>query len=321
MSGQIFISYRREEASAWARLVKHRLLERCSGNKIFIDVDTIKPGIDFVDAIEKAVSGCDVLIAIVCRDWLTSSDSRGKRRLENPEDPVRLEVATALKREIQVIPVLVDGARMPQYDDLPGDLKSFARRNAIEVSHSRFKEDSKRLISAVKQASGRPPMPSWTQWAGLSAGVVAVLVAAIFLYNGMHRIVPQPTRTPINSVTPTPSVSGYGALELPLSDLVAVHALHVIELGLDVAFVTPQQSQSMAVAMPPGALVREIESGGAAARSGLNVGDIIEAIGSQKIDTLDDMRKSFRELGPGKTQFTIRRSGVQKTILVDCPNC
>ena len=316
MGGQIFISYRREEASAWARLVKHRLLERCSGSKIFIDVDTIKPGIDFVEAIKKAVSGCDVLIAIVGRDWLTSSDSRGQRRLENPEDPVRLEVATALNREIQVIPVLVDGARMPHSDDLSEDLKSFARRNAIEVSHSRFKEDSERLISAVKQALGRPPMPSWTQWAGLSAGVIAVLVAAIFLYNRSHHIVPQPTVTPISSVTPTPSL-------LVRSDFpeLAVHALRVIELGLEVAFVTPQQSQSTLGAMSPGAQVTIVESGGAAAKSGLDVGDTIEAIGSQKIDTLDDMRKSFRELGPGKTQFRIRRSGVQKTILVDCPNC
>ena len=97
----------------------------------------------------------------------------------------------------------------------------------------------------------------------------------------------------------------------PTLDIIpAIHALHVIELGLDVAFITSQQAQ-----------VTEVESGGAAAKAGLNIGDIIEVVGNQKIDTLDDMRKSFRELGPGKTKFTIRRSGVQKTILVDCPNC
>jgi hypothetical protein len=119
--------------------------------------------------------------------------------------------------------------------------------------------------------------------------------------------------------------------ELPVqvsTDMVAMSrsyvittALHVVELGLDVAFITSQQSQAMAGAMPPGARVMEIESGGAATKAGLNVGDIIEAIGGQKIDTLDDMRKSFRELGPGKTPFTVRRADGRKTVLVDCPNC
>jgi serine protease Do len=92
-------------------------------------------------------------------------------------------------------------------------------------------------------------------------------------------------------------------------------------LGVRVAFITPQQSQSMSGMMPPGALVVEAQSGGVAAKAGIKANDIIEAIGSHKIDTRDDLRAAFRELGPGKTPFTIRRPDGPKTILVDCPNC
>jgi hypothetical protein len=122
MSGQIFISYRRDEASAWARLLNDRLFQKFPETKIFMDVDTIEPGVDFVEAIEKSVGSCELLIAVIGGRWLISSDEDGKRRLDNPEDFVRLEIATALKRGIRVIPVLVEGASMPRPPDLPDDL-------------------------------------------------------------------------------------------------------------------------------------------------------------------------------------------------------
>jgi tetratricopeptide (TPR) repeat protein len=112
-----------------------------------VDLD---PGIDFVEAIETSVSSCDVLIAVIGKRWLLSSVGRGKRRLENPEDLVRVEIATALKRKIRVIPVLVDGASMPRSGDLPDDLKLLARRNALEVSHNRFNTDFGRLVSTIE---------------------------------------------------------------------------------------------------------------------------------------------------------------------------
>jgi hypothetical protein len=90
------------------------------------------------------------LIAVIGRRWLSSSEAEGSRRLDNPDDFVRLEIATALKRKIRVIPVLVDGASMPRASDLPDDLKSLVRRNAIEVSHTRFSADSDRLIDAIE---------------------------------------------------------------------------------------------------------------------------------------------------------------------------
>jgi hypothetical protein len=152
MGGQILISYRREDSAASARRLYDRLSCHFASNQIFIDVDNLTSGIDFVKAIEERVGTCDVLILVVGKRWLTATDEDGKRRLDNPEDFVRLEIATALKRGIRVIPVLADGASMPRSCDLPDDLKSLVCRNAVEVSHDRFSADAERLIAAVEQA-------------------------------------------------------------------------------------------------------------------------------------------------------------------------
>jgi len=152
MSGQIFISYRRDDSSAWAGRLYDGLSRHFVSNQIFMDVDTIEPGVDFVEAIEKSVGSCEALIAVIGKRWLISFDEEGGRRLNNPEDSVRIEIVTALKRGIRVIPALVDGASMPRSRDLPDDLKSLARRNALEVSHNRFSADLERLIGALERA-------------------------------------------------------------------------------------------------------------------------------------------------------------------------
>jgi tetratricopeptide (TPR) repeat protein len=156
MSGQIFISYRRDDASYPAGRLYDRLSAHFLQNQIFIDVDNLEPGVDFVEAIEASVGSCDVLIAVIGKRWLTSSDEEGKRRLDNSDDFVRLEIATALKRNIRVIPVLVDGALMPRSSELPDDLKLLARRNALEVSHNRFNADFGRLVTAIERVLERP---------------------------------------------------------------------------------------------------------------------------------------------------------------------
>ena len=124
MGGQIFISYRREDSSAYAGRLYDRLSGRFPSHRIFIDVDNIAPGVDFVKAIEKSVGSCDVLISVVGKRWLTATDENGKRRLDSLDDFVRLEIATALKRGIRVIPVVVDGASMPRSAELPDELKT-----------------------------------------------------------------------------------------------------------------------------------------------------------------------------------------------------
>src|SRR4029077_4087142 len=135
MSGQIFISYRREESRWSARSLHDRLCRNFDPEQIFMDIDAIALGEDFVKAIETTVAKCDVLIALIGERWLTSADEQGGRRLDNPNDFVRMEIATALERGIRVIPVLVDGALMPRSSDLPDDLKALVRRNAVEISH------------------------------------------------------------------------------------------------------------------------------------------------------------------------------------------
>ena len=130
MSGKIFINYRREDSSAWAGRLSDHLSAHFPQSQIFMDVD-MDLGINFVEEIEKNVGSCDVLIAVIGKHWLISTDEKRRRRLNNPNDFVRLEIATALKRNIRVIPVLVDGASMPPSGQLPEDLKPLAFRNAL----------------------------------------------------------------------------------------------------------------------------------------------------------------------------------------------
>ena len=103
-----------------------------------MDVDTIEAGLDFVDVLENAVQSCDVLVALIGRQWLNIKNTTGQRRLDNPQEFVRIEAAAALKRGIRVIPVLFDGVLMPNSNQLPRGLKALARRNAILVNHYSF---------------------------------------------------------------------------------------------------------------------------------------------------------------------------------------
>jgi TIR domain len=150
MSGQIFISYRREESRWSARSLHDRLCRTFEPKQIFMDIDAIALGEDFVEAIETTVAKCDVLIAVIGKNWLTTRDELGSRRLDNPEDWVRMEIGTALNRKIRLIPVLVDGALMPPSTELPEDLKLLARRNALRITDTSFDGDCQRLAATIK---------------------------------------------------------------------------------------------------------------------------------------------------------------------------
>jgi tetratricopeptide (TPR) repeat protein len=114
-----------------------------------MDVDRVKAGDDFVEAIETSVASSDVLIAVIGMRWLDASDQRGKRRLDDPEDFVRLEISVALRRRVRVVPVLLDGALMPRASELPTELQPLVRRHAVEIRHNRFEDDSERLVDDV----------------------------------------------------------------------------------------------------------------------------------------------------------------------------
>jgi len=150
--GRIFISYRRNDTSYAAGRIYDRLAAHFGEDAIFMDVEAIEGGLDFVNVLEEAVQACDVLIALIGRQWINSKDDGGNRRLDNPEDFVRVEIATALHRDIRVIPVLVDGFHMPHSTELPENLKLFARRNALQVNHPSFNADVNRLITHIELA-------------------------------------------------------------------------------------------------------------------------------------------------------------------------
>lgn len=125
-----------------------------------MDVTAIEPGRDFRKAIDQSVASCSVLLAIVGLEWLETKDATGGRRLDDPNDFVRIELASALRRDIPVIPVLVRGAKMPRVEQLPDDLKELAYRNAVELTHARWKSDVQVLIRALRPFMDEPNVGS-----------------------------------------------------------------------------------------------------------------------------------------------------------------
>jgi hypothetical protein len=148
-TGRIFISYRREETAYPAGWLFDRLAEHFGGAQIFKDVDSIELGDDFVEMITRAVGSCDVLLALIGDRWLTVTDKQGRRRLDDPNDFVRLEIEAALKRNVRIIPIMVEGAAMPLADELPAAIAGLARRQALELSPNRFEYDTSRLLKVL----------------------------------------------------------------------------------------------------------------------------------------------------------------------------
>jgi len=117
---------------------------------VFLDVDNIAPGVDFVDFLANQVSACDIFLAVIGPNWLSAKDEIGNRRLENPNDYVSVEIAAALRRNIPVVPLLVDGARFPLANQLPDSIKPLARRNAVEVRNAQFRRDVQALTDQIR---------------------------------------------------------------------------------------------------------------------------------------------------------------------------
>lgn len=149
---RIFISYRRRDSPWESGRIYDYLKERFGRDFIFKDVDDIDMGDDFRQAINAAVGQCQVLLAVMGKDWLTAKDAVGNRRLDNPADWVRLEIEAALKRNVRVIPVLLDRVEMPLESYLPESLQPLVYRNAARVRQDPdFDRDMDRVVGVIRR--------------------------------------------------------------------------------------------------------------------------------------------------------------------------
>lgn len=182
----IFISYRREDSEDSARALYESLVREFGKERLFMDVEAIALGADFRQAVERSLDECGVFLVVVGPTWLdikAADDPEGPRRLDNPGDYVRQEVATALKRApgLPVIPVLVHGASMPAAPRLPEDLQNLAYRNALTLSHTDWDGNVEKLVAAIRPHvnDGRPAtQPSPEVGTVLKHGVQAEKFAA-----------------------------------------------------------------------------------------------------------------------------------------------
>jgi TIR domain len=147
---KVFINYRREDAAGYAGRLYEWLSDRFGPDRVFMDISALRPGADFVQAIESEVAACGAVLVVIGRQWLTCA-ADGRRRLDDPQDFVRLEIASALSRDVLVIPVLVEGADVPREQELPDDLKPLARRHALEITDERWEYDAGRLIDTLEE--------------------------------------------------------------------------------------------------------------------------------------------------------------------------
>lgn len=172
MACGIFISYRREDTPGYAGRVYDYLVERFGQDRVFMDIDTIRPGSDFTEVIADALDECDVLLALIGRTWLTRTDRNGHRRLDNPDDLVRVEIETALRRNITIIPLLVQDAKMPAREELPDPLTKIATRQAFEISDRRWRTDITTLIDELEgQRSEKAQQPEPHESGGRPTGM------------------------------------------------------------------------------------------------------------------------------------------------------
>jgi hypothetical protein len=193
-AGRIFISYRRDDSAFPAGWLYDRLAGHFGDARVFKDIDSIQLGDDFTEAIRAAIGSCAVLLALIGARWLTVTDDHGRRRLDDPEDFVRLEIEAALAREVRVIPVVMEGARMPSAADLPSSLRELAGRQALELRPNRFRSDTGHLLKVLDEivvqrpgAAGPPgggdgtrAWPRKARWAAVAALAAAVIAGSIY---------------------------------------------------------------------------------------------------------------------------------------------
>ena len=186
----IFISYRREDTSGEAGRLAQDLGSRFGRSSIFMDVDSISPGANFEAGIDGALAACQVALVLIGDRWLDAKLSDGRRRLDHEDDYVRHEIAAALgRRDVTVVPVLVEGARMPAAAELPSDISGLAKINAFELSNKRWPYDLGQLCDIAERYEGGfqralRAVPRWAWATGLALVAACVIAAVVVLATG-----------------------------------------------------------------------------------------------------------------------------------------
>src|SRR5215472_11451734 len=177
----VFISYRRDNTAGEARALSNDLISRLGENSVFMDVDSIALGRDFRSVLQETTASCDLMLVLIGKNWADAKDESGRTRLENPEDYVRLEIEAALKRNIPVTPVLVQGAQMPAPEQLPIEIRDLGYRNGFEISNNRWGSDVREMMRRLGLEKGRPPFPTpqssskrWRVWVPILGLIIAV---------------------------------------------------------------------------------------------------------------------------------------------------
>jgi TPR repeat protein len=216
MANKIFISYRRDDSAGTAGRLHDRLAERFGQKNLFFDVDNVPAGTDFVEYLGEQVASCDIFLCAIGPHWLDNKDDGGRRRLDQPDDFVRVEIGSALKRKIPVIPVLIDGARVPKTTELPEDIAALARRQAVEVRNSYFRRDADGLSQRIREIlKQKRSTPSRVVFAAILGSVALFIFGAIGLYqtgivslpwlhSGATAQLPNPTKEAAISLPATP---------------------------------------------------------------------------------------------------------------------
>ena len=178
MSGRIFISYRRDDAAGEAGRLADHLQRRFGADRVFLDIETIDPGTDFVQVLQRSLQETAAVLVVIGRRWVDVRGASDGRRLDDPGDFVRQEVERALSRGVPVVPVLVQGARLPRVEDLPPVLAPLVTRQTATLDHDEFHADAERLCDRlaplIVRDGGWWPLP---RSLALTAGVV--LIAAV----------------------------------------------------------------------------------------------------------------------------------------------
>lgn len=264
----IFISYRVQDTAGETGRLVDALKERFDEKQLFIDIEKIEPGLDFSQVISRSLDACDVMLAIIGPNWLGVQPGSSTPRIQDPHDWVRQEISTALKRNIRVIPVLVDGAVLPEAGQLPEDLKPLLMRQAYEVSNKRWKYDIEQLMDFLeksvgipaKSRRGPPPPVAQKPWLRNNLGwiiLVGALVAFIWmLKSGIPALTDPEGQNRVQDINqlPKPDTSGSGKGQAIPTDQTVVDADNTVvdqQAGKDQQPLTGQEPPLVVKQQPP----------------------------------------------------------------------